>query len=142
MEILVSLNDPNAKPPQRQKDGDAGYDLFSSVNETIYENSRKRINTHISVAIPNGYYGRILGRSSIALNCIDVGAGVIDSGYRGEIDVLLINNSDTDVKIKSGERIAQLVIMKHETPIFKVVDKAMLDNTDRGSNGFGSTGKY
>nr|CAD2175557.1 unnamed protein product [Meloidogyne enterolobii] len=95
--------------------------------------------TGIQIALPEGCYGRIAPRSGLASkNFIDVGAGVIDPDYRGELKVLLFNFSDADFKISVGDRIAQLVC----TPFVKpaLVEVTNLDETDRGDNGFGSTG--
>ena len=92
------------------------------------------------MAIPEGNYGRIAPRSGLAAkHSIDVGAGVIDSDYRGEVKVLLFNLSDTDFEVKPGDRIAQLIIEKYTmTEIQEVEGK--LDDTVRGEGGFGSTG--
>ena len=89
--------------------------------------------------IPSEYYGRIAPRSSLAWkNHIDVGAGVIDEDYRGPVGVVLFNHSDEEFRIIQGERIAQLIITKIITPEVIVVDD--LDDTKRGTGGFGSTG--
>ena len=92
------------------------------------------------MAIPHGNYGRVAPRSGLAVKKhIDVGAGVVDSDYRGEVFVLLFNFGKEDFEVKIGERIAQLIIEKVvSTQIVEVED---LDNTDRGEGGFGSTGK-
>jgi len=89
--------------------------------------------------IPTSHYGRIAPRSGLAVkNFIDVGAGVIDADYRGEVKVLLFNFSETDFEIKVGDKIAQLIIEKYEKTELVQVDD--LDETERGSGGFGSTG--
>jgi dUTP pyrophosphatase len=93
----------------------------------------------LAVAVPIGTYGRIAPRSGISLkNGIDVGAGVVDAGYRDGVKVLLFNHSDSDFVVSVGDRIAQLILECIMTPEVKVVDE--LDDTDRGANGFGSTG--
>ena len=95
--------------------------------------------TGISVAIPEGCYGRIAPRSGLAVKrFIDVGAGVIDADYRGEIGVVLFNHSDEDFVVKPGDRIAQLILEKIETPTVKEAEE--LPDTKRGTDGFGSTG--
>ena len=97
------------------------------------------IGTGLAFGIPVGNYGRIAPRSGLAAkNSIDVGAGVIDSDYRGEVKVLLFNFSDTDFKIAEGDRIAQMIIEKYTITALTEVDT--LDDTVRGEGGFGSTG--
>jgi len=91
------------------------------------------------MAIPVGCYGRIAPRSGLAFkSSIDVGAGVIDPDYRGEVKVLLFNLGNCDFKAEAGTRIAQLIIERCETP--PVVEVDSLDDTERGAGGFGSTG--
>ena len=98
------------------------------------------ISTGISLALPAGYVGLIWPRSGLAVKkAIDCGAGVIDSQYRGEVQVLLFNHSDEDYHYSQGERIAQLLIQKVETAVFVQVDR--LEDTTRGEAGFGSTGR-
>ena len=95
---------------------------------------------NIAVSIPQGYYGRIAPRSSLAMKHIDVGAGVADSDYRGALGVVLYNLSpDNPFVVRTGDRIAQLILQKISVPSVREVDE--LDSTDRGSGGFGSTGK-
>lgn len=91
------------------------------------------------MAIPSGHYGRVAPRSGLAVkNSIDTGAGVIDEDYRGNVGVLLFNHSDVDFQINRGDRIAQLVLEKIITPTVVEVDS--LDETERNTGGFGSTG--
>lgn len=146
MVIPVVRNNNNAQIPVRKTLGCAGYDLFAVEDTVIFPQYRQLIDTSISISIPPGYYGKIEARSSFALDYIDVGAGVIDSDYRGTIKVLLINNRipglNSHLQIKTGMRIAQLIIMKHETPLFEDAEVGKLDETDRDVKGFGSTGKY
>lgn len=125
--------------PIRATDGSAGWDLRSVLSHRIYPGTSMKFSTGLRVAIPEGYVGIVKSRSGLSFNkCIETGAGVIDSDYRGEIKVHLYNHGDTPVTIRSGDRIAQLLIQKHETPEFVLVDS--LDQTDRGISGFGSTG--
>ena len=120
--------------------GDAGADLRSSVDDVIPARGRKLIPTGLRVALPAGHVGLIWPRSGTAVKQgLDCGAGVIDAQYRGEIQVLLFNHSDSDVVIQKSDRIAQLLVQKVETVQFLPVDD--LDATDRGGNGFGSTGQ-
>ena len=118
--------------------GDAGADLCSAVDDCIPPGDRKLISTGIRLALPQGHVGLIWPRSGLAVKQgIDCGAGVIDSGYRGEVRILLFNHSDQDFTIRKGDRIAQLLVQKVETAHFEAVDN--LDDTVRGEKGFGST---
>lgn len=118
----------------------AGYDLFAAHDETIAPHGKALVKTDISIAIPIGFYGRIAPRSSLAWGKhIDVGAGVIDEDYRGPVRIVLFNHGNEDFKVVCGDRVAQLIITKILTP--DVIEVDDLDITDRGQNGFGSTGK-
>ena len=152
------MNGENAKLPARQSDCAAGYDLYSAENVVIASHARMLVDTQIIIEIPNGYYGRISPRSGLSLRSIDIGAGVIgdhsflyyksnimqylynilDSDYRGNIKVLLINNNEYGWHLQIGDRIAQLIIQKIITPDLIVMDS--LSETKRGDHGFGSTG--
>ena len=138
MEIKTFLTDSDAKMPLRAHIGDAGYDLSSVKKIILPPGKRKLINTGIVIEIPEGYYGNIRPRSGLSCKGIDIGAGIVDSGYRGEIMVLLINNSDINFTISSGDRIAQLIIEKSIECKFVKGEKMTV--TSRGHNGFGSTG--
>lgn len=140
MNVPTKLLTPSAKPPTRAKPGDAAYDLYANENAIIYRGARVVIKTGVSMAIPDGYYGQILGRSGLAAKSgIAVLGGVIDSSYRGDVSVILLNTDmESTIQIKPGERIAQLVILKCEDATFSVVDQ--LPTTERGDKGFGSTG--
>lgn len=129
----------NAIIPKKGSLYAAGYDLYSAVDTTIKAKNKGLVSTGISMAIPKGNYGRVAPRSGLAAkNFIDVGAGVVDEDYRGEVFVLLFNFSDTDFEIKYGDRIAQLIIEKITlTEIQEVEDLSL---TERGEGGFGSTG--
>ena len=122
--------------------GDAGADLVSAEDISLKPGQRAAVATGLSIALPNGYVGLVHPRSGLALkhgiSMVNT-PGTIDSGYRGEIKVILINHDhDSTFDIKRGDRIAQLVIQKVETATFKLVDS--LEDTDRGDGGFGSTG--
>jgi dUTP pyrophosphatase len=139
--MKIKLIDFNSQIPTRGSEYAAGYDLYSCCNALIYPQERLLIKTGIVLEIPEGYYGRIAPRSGIALkNGIDVMAGVIDSDYRGELGVILYNtDKNNPFHVKIGDRIAQLIIEKYYNfDLEKVED---LNSTDRGSGGFGSTGK-
>ena len=117
----------------------AGYDLSSATDTKVPARGKALIPTDLSIAIPEGTYGRVAPRSGLAWkHSIDVGAGVIDADYRGPLGVILFNHSDVDFEVKVGDRIAQLIIEKIMTPDVLEVDD--LDSTTRGAGGFGSTG--
>jgi len=128
--------------PAYAKSGDAGADLISTIDTIIYPEERALIPTGLSLAIPEGYVGLIHPRSGLAMNhgiSIVNTPGTVDSGYRGEIKVILINHDKwKSFKIKRGDRIAQIVIQKVEQPVFREVTE--LDLTERGASGFGSSG--
>ena len=126
--------------PVRATSGSAGYDLAAAYNGTIPAHGKDLIKTGLAIAVPEGHYGRIAPRSSLAWkNHIDVGAGVIDSDYTAECNVLLFNHSAYPFEIVAGDRIAQLIVEKISYPEVVQVDE--LATTERGSGGFGSTGK-
>lgn len=139
MALLVKKLVPEAYIPLRAHSGDAGYDIKSVEDVVLYCHTRSLVKTGIAVAIPDEHYGRIAPRSSLACKGIDIGAGVIDGTFRGEIRVLVINNSKNDYKISKGDKIAQLILERISTP--RVVECDELPKSERGSGGFGSTGK-
>ena len=117
----------------------AGYDLHAIESGVVPARQKALVGTGLAFGIPEGNYGRIAPRSGLAAkHSIDVGAGVIDSDYRGEVKVLLFNFSDVDFKFNEGDRIAQMIIEKYTMTLITEVEK--LDETVRGDGGFGSTG--
>lgn len=129
----------NAYPPVRATPQSAGYDLFSAYDYIVCPQDKQLIKTDLAIKIPDGCYGRIAPRSGLALNYhIDIGAGVIDRDYRGNVGVVIFNHSLKYFQISKGDRIAQLICEKIMEPELKEV--LLLDNTERGGNGFGSTG--
>lgn len=139
--MKVKLLATNAKVPVRTNDCAAGYDLYSLYNYTLYPHQRLLVQTGIAMEIPDGYYGRIAPRSGLAMKKgIDVMAGVIDSDYRGELGVLLLNTDPEKVfYIEFGDKIAQIVFEKYYTFDIEVSDE--ISKTSRGDSGFGSSGK-
>ena len=126
--------------PVRGSPFSAGLDIHANEEGIIPSGFRSLVSTGLRLEIPLGCYGRIAPRSSLAFkHCVDVCAGVIDQDYRGEVKVLLANHSKGDFVIKKGDRIAQLILEKYETPPIEIVRD--LKDTDRGEGGFGSTGK-
>ena len=141
MSFKVALVAQHAKSPLGTIES-AGYDLYSCENTTVKAKDRSMINIGISISMPSDCYGRIAPRSGLAVkNGIQVLAGVIDSSYRGEIRVVLFNSSNKDFKVEIGDRIAQIIFERIYTPTLEVVGVDDLDETARGSGGFGSSGK-
>lgn len=131
---------PAARLPARGSRYAAGLDLYSIERVTIAAHAWAVASTGLSVAIPHGYYGRIAPRSGLAVkHGLDVLAGVVDSDYRGEIRCALINHGEEAIEIEAGMRVAQLIIEAIVQP--EPVWKEDLSGTERGSGGFGSTGK-
>ena len=129
----------NAALPKRSTNGAAGYDLCASQDCIIAVGGKGLVQTELAISFPVGLYARIAPRSGLALKkFIDVGAGVVDGDYRGEVGVILFNHGDQDFEIKMGDRIAQLILEKIDTPPVKEVQD--LEDTVRGTRGFGSTG--
>ena len=139
MTLLVKRLNEHATLPARGSPLAAGYDLSSSEDISIPKGTRGLVGTGIAFTVPHETYGRIAPRSGLAVKKgIQVGAGVIDRDYTGEVKVVLFNHGDEDFVIKKGDRIAQLIIEKIEMPEVKLVDELLV--TQRGEGGFGSTG--
>ena len=142
-ELRVRRLDPAARLPARAHDDDAGYDLYAVEPATIAPGARATLRTGIAIELPAGHAGLVLPRSGLAARhgiAIVNAPGLIDPGYRGELKVLLLNTDRTAAfQIAPGDRIAQLVIVRHEAPELVEVDS--LDETVRGDGGFGSTGR-
>ena len=128
--------------PKYAKQGDAGMDLHAIADYEIPASESLMVKTGIAMELPLGYEAQVRPRSGLAYkNKVTVlnSPGTIDSGYRNELGIILINHGKDSFKINKGERIAQMVIAKHETPIIEEVDE--LSESERGLDGFGSTGK-
>lgn len=135
--IFKKLNKDSIKPRKGSKLA-AGYDLFSIENYTLKPFERYLFKTGITLEIPDGIYGRIAPRSGLAYkNGIDVLAGVVDSDYRGDIGVILINLSNEDVKIEKGKAIAQIIFENYKD--FNLIEDEILSDTERGESGYGSS---
>ncbi len=141
MKIKIKILDNTLPFPKYAYNGDAGLDLYSSIDCVLKPFERKKIPTGIKISIPLGYAGFIQPKSGLALKkglSMANTPGLIDSCYRGEISVIVINfDPKNNINIKKGEKICQLVIQKVEEVCFKVVKN--LDKTSRGEGGFGST---
>ena len=139
--VLVRRLDPGLPVPSRARPGDAGVDLYAAASVTLAPGERAAVGTGVAVAIPEGYGGLVTIRSGLALRhglSIVNAPGVVDSGYRGEIRVVLVNLGDEAVTVARGDRIAQLLVDPVGTGGLVEVDA--LPPSERGEGGFGSTG--
>jgi dUTP pyrophosphatase len=143
MKIKV-VNKSKHKLPQYQTDHAAGLDLYASLDDevTLKPLDRQLVGTGLYIELPVGYEAQIRPRSGMAykhgITVLNT-PGTIDADYRGEVKIILVNLSDTTFTIKNGDRIAQMVVAKHETINWELVDN--LSETTRGAGGYGSTGK-
>ena len=138
----------SAKLPQYQTNGSAGCDVCAEVIIQVWlqPGESRLIPTGLKVIIPHGYCIRILPRSGLAIKNITCHAGLIDSDYRDEIKILLVNNSDHSFQVNQGDRIAQMILQKVERIDWEIINNKEFDNTvEKETNdrkgGFGSTGK-
>ncbi|RWS29453.1 dUTPase-like protein [Leptotrombidium deliense] len=122
--------------PKKGTSGSAGYDLYSVENKILRANSATLVSVGIKVQIPPSYFGKIESRSGMAYRFnVHVGGGVIDSDYRGEIQIILLNNANTD--FQTGMAVAQIIFLPRLE--ITLIEKEALQATERGENGFGST---
>ena len=140
--VLIKRLDPDIPLPTYAKGGDAGADLCTRIDITIKPGQRVLVPTGISIALPNGYVALVHPRSGLAIKfgiSIVNTPGTVDAGYRGELQVILINHDLTEsISFKKGDRIAQLVIQQVERAEFIEVED--LPGSERSTGGFGSTG--
>ncbi|MEY3089097.1 MAG: hypothetical protein RLZZ208_365 [Actinomycetota bacterium] len=143
MKVLITRLDPQLPLPSYAKPGDAGADLYSRIDIELAPGERALVPTGVAIALENGYVALVHPRSGRAikegLGMVNA-PGTIDSGYRGELQVILINHDrEKKIEIKRGERIAQLIIQ----PVIRAefIEVETLPGTSRGEGGFGSTGK-
>lgn len=144
MNIRIKKLHPDAIVPQYQTEHAAAVDLCARIDApiTLKHKDFRVIPTGIAIALPPGYEAQIRGRSGNAAKfgiSVVHGVGTIDADYRGELGVILINHGPDDFTVNDGDRIAQMIIAKHERAIWDEVEE--LDETSRGAGGFGSTGK-
>jgi len=132
-----------ARPPEQAHAGDAGYDLYSAEAASLGPGERASVGTGIAVAIPGDHAGLVVPRSGLAARhgiAVVNGPGLIDSGYRGEVRVLLLNTDrERRFDVEPGDRIAQLVLVRIESA--RLEEAEALDETARGAGGFGSSGR-
>merc|ERR1711915_576298 len=137
--LEVAKLSENATIPTRGSATAAGYDLYSAEDCVIPARGKGLVKTDIQIKVPHGTYGRIAPRSGLAWkNHIDIGAGVVDEDYRGNVGVVMFNHGDNEFVVKKGDRIAQLVCERIAYP--ELEELQSLDETERGEGGFGSTG--
>lgn len=140
MDINVQKLNTAALLPEFAHGSDAGADLFAAEEVTVYAGERTFVPTGIALAIPDGYVGLVWPKSGLAAKSgIMVMGGVIDAGYRGEINVIVYNAGNEEHTFHAGEKVAQILFQKVEHATFTEVTE--LDETARGEGGFGSTGK-
>jgi dUTP pyrophosphatase len=140
MDLKVKRISPAAKLPSYGHPGDAGLDLFAAGDHLLKPGDVFAVPTGIKVAIPKGFVGLIWDKSGISLKSVHRLAGVVDAGYRGEIQVVMINLGRGPFEIKAGMKVAQMLIQP--VSFVAVVEAEELDDTARGEGGFGSTGLY
>jgi len=143
LKVLITRLDESVPVPRYAKPGDAGADICTRIDLTIEPGERVLAPTGLSIALPNGYAAFVHPRSGLAIkhgvSMVNT-PGTIDAGYRGELQIILINHDLREpISFKKGDRIAQLIIQKVERAEF--IEVETLPGTDRGSGGFGSTGK-
>lgn len=137
---LKIVLDRGAIRPKRAHADDAGLDLYAKRDVTIWPLGRKTVGTGVHMAIPTGYCGLITSKSGIAQKRGITCRGTVDAGYTGEIKATLFNHTLLPKRFRHGQKITQMVIVPIETPDTVIVDS--LDDTERGSGGFGSTGLW
>lgn len=142
VDVLVKRLDPSVPLPKYGKAGDAGADITTRVDVTIEPGERLLVPTGLSIALPSGYAAFVHPRSGLAIKhgvSMVNAPGTVDAGYRGELQVILINHDPREsISFKKGDRIAQLVIQRVEAAAFIEVD--LLPGSERDAGGFGSTG--
>ncbi|MBI5553335.1 MAG: dUTP diphosphatase [Candidatus Diapherotrites archaeon] len=141
MNLPVQRLSPNAKLPAYAHEGDAGMDVYASEEALLAPGEIRLVSTGLCMAIPSGFEGQVRPKSGLALQhgiTVLNSPGTIDAGYRGELKVILINHGTAPYKIEPGKKIAQLVIQPVERA--QVMEVSGLEETKRGSGGFGSTG--
>ena len=143
MRLAVQRLDPAAQLPTRAYEHDAGYDLYSVEAVTLAPGERASVRTGIAIELPRRHAGLVLPRSGLAARhgiALVNAPGLIDEGYRGEVRVLLLNtDAATPFSVNPGDRVAQLVIVRVETP--EVAEVSELEHSERSDGGFGSSGR-
>lgn len=141
-QLAVKLLRPDARAPARTRPGDAGFDLRAVEAFTLEPGQRALVPTGVAIALPPGHAGLVTPRSGLAIKhgiSVVNGPGLVDPNYRGELMVVLVNLGDETFHGDPGDRIAQLLIIPFAAPPIAIVDA--LDDTERGTSGFGSSGR-
>ena len=140
MDVKVKKLHPDAQPPRYGRPGDAGLDIHALTDVTIPAGEHAIVQTGIALAVPSGTVGLVWDRSGMAAkHGIKTMAGVLDHTYRGELRIVLLNTSTVPYEVKKGDRIAQLLVQPIITATVTEVEQ--LDETHRGEDGFGSSGR-
>ena len=142
MKLKVKKISPGARLPVYQHPGDAGMDLFAAEEVKLEAGEVKAVPTGVKMAIPEGYVGLVWDKSGISLQGVHRLAGVVDSGYRGEVKVVMANLGKETRVFEQGQKIAQMLIQPVHTVEIVDVGEGDLDETARGEGGFGSTGRF
>jgi dUTP pyrophosphatase len=143
-ELQVQLLHPDARPPDRTRPGDAGYDLRCVEAFALDPGERRLVPTGVAIALPAGIAGLVVPRSGLAIEhgvSVVNGPGLVDPNYRGELRVVLVNLGAERFEARAGDRIAQLLLVPFVTPELQLVDELPSSGDDRGANGFGSSGR-
>ena len=141
-ELQVKLLRPDARPPERTRPGDAGYDLRCVEPFALAPGERRLVPTGVAIALPTGVAGLVVPRSGLAIEhgiSVVNGPGLVDPNYRGELRVILVNLGAERFEAAAGDRIAQLLLVPFVTSDLQLVDE--LPASERGANGFGSSGR-
>lgn len=138
MSIQIKLLNDKALMPTRGTEHSAGFDLYAPERVDIPAGASYLVGTGLAMAVPNGWFGQINPRSSMAVKKVRIGARVVDSDYIGEIFVNIHNDGDQVYEIIKGDRIAQIIFMPHLSEMIEVDE---LEKTSRGEGAFGSTGR-
>lgn len=139
MKLKVIL-DENAKMPTKAHETDAGFDIYTPKRTVVRPHSSTVINTGVHIEIPKGYVGFLKSKSGLNVQCDITGEGVIDAGYTGSIVAKLYNNGGKVVILEEGQKIIQIVFLP--IPYVELEQVSSFAATERGDNGFGSTGKF
>lgn len=139
MKKLRVVLDDGAKMPTRAHSSDAGFDLYARETAIVEAKDSCKFDTGVHIEIPEGYVGFLKSKSGLNVKHGITSEGVIDAGYTGSIVVKLYNNSGYDYKVNAGDKISQLVLLPIVTPELEIADS--LTDSDRGNNGFGSSGR-
>jgi dUTP pyrophosphatase len=141
--LSIQLLTDTARVPQRQREGDLGYDLYADQDAVIEAGQVQLLRTGVALALPPGVAGLVIPRSGNALKLalsVNNSPGLIDAGYRGDVSVIAINHGAEPVRVEQGMRIAQLLLVPALTPQLQIVDRLPDPQDGRGTAGFGSSG--